>query len=236
LFYDIPIRHDGTVESLLASGQKAGIDKYIIHSVATTPVQVPKINDFIAETVRAESRFVGFGAMHQDMENFEEEFKRIAAIGLRGVKLHPDIQGFPFDDPRMYALYGLMEGHMPLLVHAGDARYDFSGPARIARVLDMFPKLDVICAHMGGYSEWDEAGRLLAGRRCFVDSSSSLPFMDIEKARRLINTFGAERVLFGTDYPMWDAEEELERFNALGLAGEEREMVLWKNAAKLLKL
>jgi predicted TIM-barrel fold metal-dependent hydrolase len=235
-FYDIPTVHDGTVESLLANGKRAGIGRFLIHSVATTKEQVEKANSFIAATVAEHEEFIGFGTMHPDYADFEGELARMRALGLNGIKLHPDIQGFPFDDARMHALYALMEGNIVLLVHAGDKRYDYSGPARIAAVLDMFPKLDVICAHLGGYSEWDEAERLLAGRRVWVDTCSSLPFIDKEKACRLIDAYGAERVLFGTDYPMWDAAEEMERFDALNLSEYQRERILWKNAAELLRL
>jgi predicted TIM-barrel fold metal-dependent hydrolase len=69
-----------------------------------------------------------------------------------------------------------------------------------------------------------------------VDTCSSLPFIDKEKARRLIDAFGVERVLFGTDYPMWDAAEEMARFDALNLSDYQRERILWKNAAELLVL
>ncbi len=234
-FYGIPIKHDGTVDTLLRTGNRAGVGRFLIHSVATNPGQVQKANDFIAATAQAHNdKFVGFGTMHQDFENVKDELARIKSLGLRGIKLHPDIQGFAFDDPVMYKLYSLMEGEMTLLVHAGDKRYDFSGPARIASVLDKFPGLDVICAHLGGYSEWDGAEQILAGRRLWVDTCSSLPFITPERARRLIAAFGAERVLFGTDYPMWDAAEEMERFNALGLSEEQRERILWKNAEELL--
>jgi hypothetical protein len=127
-----------------------------------------------------------------------------------------------------------MAGRLPLLVHAGDCRYEFSNPKRIANVLDRFPKLDMICAHFGGYTEWDAAENLLAGRRVWVDTSSSLMFINPERARSLIESFGADRVIFGSDYPMWDVKDELERFNAISLPDEAREMILWKNIMNLL--
>jgi uncharacterized protein len=55
-----------------------------------------------------------------------------------------------------------------------------------------------------------------------------------DKVTEMIKAHGADKVLFGTDYPMWSHEEELERFYSLGLTDEERELILWKNAAKLL--
>jgi hypothetical protein len=233
-FYDIPMAHDGTAAKLLETGKKAGIDRFVIHSVATSPEQVRSINDFVARAAAEHSEFIGFAAMHQNFADMAGELERVQALGLRGVKMHPDIQRFAVDDREMDRLYGLMEGKLPLLLHAGDNRYGFSNPVRIARVLDRFPGLDIIAAHFGGYTEWDEAERRLAGRRVWVDTSSSLAFIGAERARRLIGLFGEDRVIFGTDYPMWDAEEEMARFNALNLTPEQREKIMYKNICGLL--
>ena len=58
----------------------------------------------------------------------------------------------------------------------------------------------------------------------------------MEKARELIDMHGADKFLFGTDFPMWDAETELERFNKIPLTEEEKEMILSGNIKRLLKL
>jgi len=57
-----------------------------------------------------------------------------------------------------------------------------------------------------------------------------------EKAKELIDRFGAERFFFATDFPMWDAAGELERFNKITLTEKEREMILSGNIKRLLKL
>jgi len=230
------MKGDDTISGLLATGRQAGIHKFLVNSVATSPAQVYRINDFIAQAVSENSEFIGFAALHQDMPDVEREVDRVEKLGLRGVKLHPDIQRFQVDDRRLDKLYASLEGRLPLLVHTGDYRYDFSGPARIAAVLDRFPKLDVICAHFGGYTEWDIAAHYLAGRRLWVDTSSSLAFLSPERARCLIDAFGSDRVLFGTDYPMWDAPEELARLDKLNLPEEVREKILYKNICALLDM
>ena len=55
-----------------------------------------------------------------------------------------------------------------------------------------------------------------------------------EKAKELIVAYGTERVLFGTDYPMWTPEEEIARFMALPLTDEEREMILHENFERFI--
>ena len=67
-----------------------------------------------------------------------------------------------------------------------------------------------------------------------VDTSSSFYWLKPERALEIIRAFGADRVLFGTDYPMWNPAEELERFHRLLLTDEEEEKILCLNAGTLL--
>lgn len=234
-FYDIPMDLDGSVETLLQMKKQYGISKFLIQSVATTPVQVHSINDFIARTVEEHpDTFIGFGALHPDMEEPEKEIERILSLGLKGVKLHPDFQKFEADSLAAMRLYEPMEGRLPLLIHAGDKRYHYSHPSQIANIIDRFPNLDVIAAHFGGWSEWDAAPKYLQGRRVWVDTSSSLYEITPEKARELIDCFGEDFVFFGTDYPMWKVNEELERLNQLELSDEQLEKILHLNVERLL--
>lgn len=236
-FYDLAMSSVGTVDNLLFEGEKAGIDKFVVHSVATTPRQVESINGFIKETVsKYPEKFIGFATMHPDYDSVQKELERAIADGLKGVKIHPDFQHFLIDDESAFPLYECIEGRVPLLVHTGDYRYEYSKPERMARVMDRFPNLTVIGAHFGGWSIWEEATRFMAGRKNFyVDCSSSLYAISSETAAGLIHAYGADKVLFGSDFPMWTPAEELERFGRIPLTDEEREMILWKNAYDLLK-
>ena len=156
--------------------------------------------------------------------------------GLRGVKLHPDFQHFLLDDPQAIRLFKAMaERDLPLLVHTGDTRYPYSEPERMARALDAVPGLTAICAHLGGWSRWDKAWQVLAGREnVYVDCSSSLYALGVEEAADVIRRYGADRVFFGTDYPMWTPQEEIARLMALALTDEEREMIFHKNFEKFI--
>ena len=116
-------------------------------------------------------------------------------------------------------------------------RYDYSKPVRLARVMDRFPELKVVGAHFGGYQCWEDSLMYLCGRRnLWMDTSSSLQFMDIELAKKIIRAQGVDRILFGTDYPITDQNEELKQIARLGLNEEEQKAVLYENAARLLGL
>lgn len=236
-FYGISIAHDGTVESLLESGKSAGITHFMVQSVATRADQVSGINCFIASVCKADpEHFVGYGTLHPALEKPDEAICQIEALGLKGVKLHPDFQEFKIDDPVMYPIYEMLEGRLPILFHTGDYRYEYSHPRRLAKVLKRFPKLQTVAAHFGGWSVWKDGEQYLADTACMIDTSSTLPFIDNKEAERLIHVFGAERVLFGTDFPMWDHVKEWERFFALDLSETERKQICHDNACRLLEV
>ena len=103
--------------------------------------------------------------------------------------------------------------------------------------LDKFPDLTVIGAHFAGWSIWQEATEKLAGTpNLYVDLSSSLYALSPETALELIHAYGSDRVLWGTDYPMWESVSEMEYFNKLDLTESERSQILYENAAKLLNI
>lgn len=237
-FYDIKMGEKGVASDMLAKGEKAGIDRYLIFSVATKPAQVKSINEFIAgEVAKSGGKMVGLGTMHPESEDLKGDLEHMKELGLKGVKIHPDFQGFKLDDYRYLKLYELCGKDLPVLIHTGDKRYDFSNPNRMKAVLDTFHDVTFIGAHFGGWSIWEQAAAELAGYENFyVDCSSSFYANTPAVSEKLIRTYGADRVLFGTDYPMWSAESELEYFFALNLTDAEREQILHKNVEKIFKI
>lgn len=236
-FYGIPMKYDGAVSTLLELGGKAGVDVFIVHSVATIPQQVAPINDFIVQAAAQHpGRLIGFATMHPDYPSIGREIDRIVSLGLKGIKIHPDFQKFHLDSKGAFAIYEAIEGRLPILIHTGDYRYDYSKAERMLAVLKRFPKLDAVCAHFGGWSEWEDAAAVLRGSRVMVDTSSSLYAISPEQAGKLIGDYGADNVLFGSDYPMWGPEKELEYFNRIELTDADREKILHGNAERLLGL
>ena len=238
-FYEIPMCMDGTLGTLLKAGGEAGISRFLVHSVAVTWERVRHINNYLMAVVEKHpEQLIGFGTLHPDHPDVRGELKRIKEGGLRGIKLHPDFQHFCLDDAAAIDLFAEMaDQSIPLLTHTGDSRYPYSEPARMAKALRAVPDLKVICAHFGGWSIWEEGWKELAGHpNVWADSSSSLYALTPDKAAELIHRFGADRVFFGTDYPMWNPSEELTRFRALPLTAAEQEMILHQNLEQFLGL
>lgn len=238
-FYDIKGFAGGTIKQLIDVGNPAGIDRYIVQSVATTPKQVKSINEFIADSVeRMPDILTGLGTLHPDSEDIAGDIAHLMELGLKGVKLHPDIQKFKIDDYRCLKIYEICEKEgLPILMHTGDSRYDFSNPNRLVPILEIYENLTVIGAHLGGYSVWEEAcEKLPKFKNLYVDCSSSLPFLKKERAVDIIRKFGADRVLFGSDYPLWSPAEEITSYLSLELTAQENELILHKNAERIFGL
>ncbi len=238
-FYDLQTQGDGIVNSLLSIGEKFGIDRFVVQSVATTPHQVKSINEFIADQVNTfPNKLIGLGTMHPESNDVKTDLFHLKELGLHGVKLHPDIQEFKIDDYRCLKIYELCEKeNIPILMHTGDYRYDYSNPDHLVPVLKEFKNLTIIGAHLGGWSVWDEASEKLSGYPNFyVDTSSSLYKLSNKKAVDIIRRYGADRVLFGSDFPVFSPDVELERFMKLPLTDEERRAILSENVIKLYNL
>ena len=235
-FYLVDMYGKGTATHLLESQKRAPISRFVVHSVATSTHAVTAINDFIAAQCREHAEFIGFMAMHQDFPDPEAEIERAIGLGLVGMKLHPDTQEVDMDDPRLMRVYEMIEGRMPLIVHTGDYRTDFSHPRRLKHILRAFPNLVVDAAHFGGWQSWERSYAHVQPENVFYDTSSSLQFLGKERALDYLDKLGAHRFLFGTDFPMWTPQEELQRFLDLGLDTSTQEAILHGNFERLFSL
>ena len=235
-FYGTVSARRGTTSELIEFGDKDGIDKFIVCSVATTAHQVGRINEFIAEEVTNHpGRFFGLGTMYPFSETIKEDFKHLLGLGLKGIKLHPDIQQFAVDDENCLPIYELaQEAGVPVLFHSGDCRYDYSNPNRLKKVLDAFPEMTVRGAHFGGWSIWNTAvDEYKDYPNFYVDTSSSFYSITPNEGRKIIEKYGIDKVMFGTDYPMWRAEDELSAVLKMGLTDSDYEKLFYKNAERV---
>lgn len=235
-YYQLGENMDGTVSTLMERGLAAGVSRYVILPVAVKPEHVDSINRFILDQTQKHSCFIGFGAVHAALDNIGDYVSSFREMGFKGIKIHPDCQHFDIDDPRLFPLYEAARGILPMMIHMGDQNYDHSHPARLRRVLDQFPGLQVCAAHFGGHTMYEVAKEYLSDTSCIMDISSTLMFLKKEDAVRYVNHYGAERLAFGTDYPVWDPVQEVQRLMALDLTMEQKEQIAHKTAERFLNL
>ena len=227
--------HDGTIAGLLASMDRAGIRRTLMCSIATRPGQVAKITDWSAAI--ASDRIVPFASIHPDYEQPEAEVERIASLGLRGLKFHPQYQECPADDPRMIRIARAAARHnLALVFHAGYdlafAKSDIASPQRIRNLFEAVPGLRLQACHLGGWQDWEESLRHIVGQPIYIETSFCLGQCPTDLLHRIIGQHPPELLMFGTDAPWADEAAELALFQALPLGPEALRQALWENGCR----
>lgn len=232
--------HDGTLAGLLRTMDAAGIDHAMTLGVAAVARTVERTNEFIGAVDR--TRFTPFGTVHPDLPP-DTNLKSLHDNGIRGVKLHPLFQDLSLADPRVVdLLHALADAGVTVITHVGaggssDAN-ERGTPAALCAALAAVPNLTLIACHFGGYHRLDEAEQLVVGSRAYLETSwpPRLGDLDKERVRSLIRRHGADRVVFGSDWPMADPAAELATVRALGLDQHELDAIAGNTLAGLLGL
>lgn len=210
--YGIKPQGTGVLDDLLIRADRAGIDRVVVHTAATDPSQVIPANNWAMNMEQQSRRVTAFGTLHPDYAEPEKELERLRRAGIKGLKFHPDFQGFFLDDPKFYRLMEMIGDGFTLMIHVGDTlppEQNPSCPIKMAKLRRAFPKPRMIAAHLGGFSHWRCSMENLAGMDVFFDTSSSLSFIDDDTLRELIAKHPADQLLFGSDYPLFDPADEI---------------------------
>lgn len=245
----------GTQDGLLASMDAAGVGRSVVLPVATNPLKISSMNDKLLSQEKSQ-HVVNFGAMHPQAENWKQELNRLASAGVPGIKLHPQYQGTDITDIRYLRILDHAASLGLLTVtHAGD-EIAYPGvvrcsPEMVRSVCDQLGNIPLVLAHMGGWKNWQRVAENLAHTGCYLDTAISLgsivpiddhyapadlPLLNEEAFVSLVRAFGSHRILFGTDSPWADQNEEIRKLTSLPLEQQELENILSHNAVRLLGL
>jgi predicted TIM-barrel fold metal-dependent hydrolase len=237
-----------TVEELIAAMDESEVDRSVCFGWPfADSAMCTEVNDHLAEAQRRfPDRVVAFATINPVAPDAGGELRRCADLGLRGVgELNCDAQGFSLDDPLIGpAISTSVELGLPWTLHCSEpVGHEYAGkgtatPDKIAAFAQRYPELQLVCAHLGGglpfYAHMPEVAQLC--RRLWFDTSA-VPFLYEPTAYRAIaDVVGADRLLFGSDYPLLRAEPYRKAFVAAGLNDSEQRAVLGDNAAALLRL
>ena len=240
-----------TIDGIKAHMAESGVDKSIVLGIVESAGQVRRANDWLISI--QDEQLVPFGAMHPDLEDKAAEISRLRENGIKGIKLHPMINEFYPDDPKMFPVYEEMGESMVLEIHCGRLPHAgeqpekqpgkqqpvFAAPERIMNVVRLFPKLRVIALHLGGFYMLDEAERELIGREnVLIDTTwpPSLRELTPQTLTSIINKHGAHKVCFGTDFPLCSQGSEAEYIQSLPLSDSVKEGILGENARQFIGL
>ena len=235
-YYSLPHMGDGTPQGLLIGASEFENARFVISSAALRADRAKVGNTYLTTLAAEDKRFIPLASFHPDMpfEEAEAELARAKSLGAKGIKLHPDFQNFYIDDARAIEIYKVAAKlKLPVLFHVGDKKSEFSQPKRILTVMDKVPELTIIAAHMCGYSVWDEAEKYLIGLPIYTETSEALLGMDAKGLYRLIEKHGVDRVMFGSDYPLWTTKHAFDGVEQCALTEEEKDLIYYKTAEKV---
>lgn len=232
---------NGTITEARQLMSSSRVDKAVLLPIATKPSQQTVINDW-ASSLDGKDGVISFGSVHPDASDMLDELERIKKLGLHGVKLHPDYQGFFINEPRLDLLWDSLEHlDLPVTIHAGldplspDVVHCMPGETK--KMLCRHPKLKVILAHMGGNEHWQESYDELCGisGEIYLDTAYILYCPD-DMLTRMIRKHGADRVLFASDCPWTSPKDTFEKIDRLPLSDDEKDLIFHTNAERLLNI
>ena len=217
--------------------KNGGVDVSVVLNIATNAHQQKNVNDF-ALSINNNKDIIAFGSVFPFSEDVFEELERIKDAGLKGVKLHPDYQGFDVNDIRLKPLYKkISELGLITVFHAG-FDYGFAPPYgatpdKMAQALEWFNS-PVVAAHWGGINCNEEVIKHLCGKDIYFDISFGYSMMPKYYAQKIMTLHTPERMLFGTDTPWHTPDMEKRLLSTLDLNACDIEKITHKNAQKLL--
>lgn len=233
-FKKLPIR-----ENLLARMREAGVDLSVNLPVVSKPQNQGEVNRFAKESAR--KNIIPFGGLHPDCENVIEELEKLKDMEMAGIKFHPPFQKVHLEDPKYEEMWRkINELGFPVLIHMGTARivrpYDLY-PSGIRKILKFAPDIPIIMAHMGSFCMMKNPDEDLENlpENVFIDTAMSAELEEAGEFEKIVRQFGTKQVLYGCDFPYGSQKAAIERIKDSSFSDSEKEDMLWRNAAKILK-
>lgn len=208
--YNISPQGTGLKEDLYQHLKKGKFNKAVVLCAATNPNQVIPANNW-AISLKNYKTLIPFGTIHPEYKDWQKELARLAKHQIKGLKIHPDFQGFDLASKKLFPLWEEIGSKFWILIHIGDQlppEKNFSSPQKLVQVLKNFPRLKIIVAHLGGYLHWEYALHYIIGKDIFLDTSSTLPFIPKNILKKILNKHDKEKILFGSDYPLFLPKQE----------------------------
>ncbi len=239
-----------TVDELIESMDRDGVDISVVLNIGwTTHELCVETNDYILESIaRYPQRLVGFCTVQpRSLESALDEIERCAKGGIRGVgEMRPDMQLLDLSDGElMEPFVQVINKHkLILLTHASEpVGHEYPGkgavtPELLYSFITSYPDLTIVCAHWGGglpfYALMPEVKQAMSN--VFFDTAASPFLYSPQVYSQVIQLVGADKILFGSDYPLLTQSRLLGEIRSLDLIGETESLILSGNAQKLLNI
>jgi predicted TIM-barrel fold metal-dependent hydrolase len=217
--------------------ERSGVDRGVLLGIADTAKYVDGVNRFVGRS--RGGRLLGFGTVHPDL-SVEENLASLRSNGIPGVKLHSLFQGFAYDDRRVWDILEAFGSEIAVIAHVGAGgdreSNERATPGMIRDIVRQFPDLKLVACHFGGYHRLEEAEADLLGENVYLETSwpPTMALLAPERVRAIIDKHGADRIVFGSDWPMADPAAEIAAIRALGYDDDVTAGILGGNFARLM--
>ncbi len=248
ILYSSPNAKLATADELIASMDKDGVDISVVLNIGwTTHELCVETNDYILESIaRYPKRLMGFCTVQpQSLEATLNEIERCAKGGIRGIgEMRPDMQLFDFRDEELMEPFigAIIKHNLILLTHASEpVGHEYPGkggitPDMLYPLITSFPNLTIVCAHWGGglpfYALMPEVKKAMSN--VFFDTAASPFLYSPQIYNQVIQLVGADKILFGSDYPLLAQGRLLREIKSLDLPEATERLLLSGNAQSLL--
>lgn len=250
LLYNDPKAKIATTGELIANMDREGIDVSVVLNIGWTSHELcGETNDYIMEAIACyPKRLVGFCAIQPLAgEKAIAELERCVKGGLKGIgELRSDTQGYELADKDiMGPIAEIVRKHrLIILTHASEpVGHSYSGkgnitPGLLYRFITNFPDLTLVCAHWGGglpfYGLMPEVAKALSN--VYFDTAASPWLYRDEIFKHVTEILGADKVLYGSDYPLMKQSKLVQSIRNLDLTEKAKSLILGGNAQRLLSL
>ncbi len=231
---------DGTLTALHEMMARNKVDLSVVLPIATRKGQDPKLNDYAKSL--CSNDIISFGSIYPEEEDWQSQIDYAAELGLKGLKFHPDFQEFYYTSEKIIKIirYAL-DCDFIVTLHVGIdpaiRELVYSTPKMVRKMIDQLPNTHkLVLAHLGGFLYWDDVLEYICGLDCYIDTALAVGAILPQKMLDIFEKHGYDRVLYGSDLPLMSQTVSLESISQLLIPQEKLDMILYKNAVKLLGL
>ncbi|MCZ2153289.1 MAG: amidohydrolase family protein [Bryobacterales bacterium] len=246
------IRGGVTVEDYLQRMDRASIERSLLIAVRAGDINVKGGFELPYERVRDvcqqyPTRFAGLAGIDpfRRMQGLRDLEQAVREYGFVGAHLYPHWCGLAPDHAKYYPYYAkCCELDVPIMMQVGQ-NLVYSRERRLPSVgrpicLDQvgidFPELRLISIHIGIPWTDEMISMCWKHENVFTAGDAYAPKYWPDAFVHYANTFGKEKVLFGTDWPVIDPERAVREIDELGLRPESKQLLMRENAIRVFRL
>ena len=199
--------HTATRENMRKSMDEAGVSQTVCLPMSLNFV---RFEDLVTARQKDPGIIPFTGVDHTKDYDYEQVYAAHIKAGAKGLKLHPIVQRLPLTDKKTYAIVEAFAPYgLPILFHCGVVDLYYKGKEKANQAPELgaikyaeelvrsFPKVNFVAGHAGTIEINDVIDLLGNYKNVWVDTSFQSP----ANIRRLISTFGPEKVMYGSDWP-----------------------------------